>query len=167
MTVINRSMYPMQQGFSSIKNMHARLDQLQVQLGTGKKFATLADYGNQRPLSLQVRERLSRIEGFTQNAGTVNLRLDMLDTVITRIEKIETDARASAIVGGYGADNLNLTNVPDYEQGPARRAGDPPQQPGRGPLSLRRLGHGRAAGRQCRCADQRRDRQGRVQAGRQ
>ena len=116
MTVINRSMFPMQSGFSSIKSMQARLDQLQVQLGTGKKFQTLADYGNQRPLSLQVRERLSRIEGYTQNSGTVNLRLDMLDTVMTRLEKVETDTRGSAIVGGYGADNLNLANVPQMSK---------------------------------------------------
>ena len=116
MTSINRTMYPLQSSFSSIKSMQGRLDQLQVQLGTGKKFQTLADYGNQRPLSLQVRERLSRIEGYTQNSGTVNLRLDMLDTVMTRLEKVETDTRGSAIVGGYGSDNLNLTNVPQMSK---------------------------------------------------
>ena len=48
MTIINRSMFPLQQGFRRIKSMQARLDQLQVQLGTGKRHQTLADYGNQR-----------------------------------------------------------------------------------------------------------------------
>ena len=125
--------------------MQARLDQLQVQLGTGKKSQTLADYGNQRSLTFRSASGSSRIEGYTQNAGTVNLRLDMLDTVMTRLDKIEAEARGSAIAGGYGADDINLANVPTLSQGPARRAGDAAQQPGRGPLPLRR--HGRRTSR--------------------
>lgn len=117
MTIVNRSMYPLSQGYATIKSMQARADQLNVQLGTGKLQQTLADYGSQRSLALQVRERLARIEGYQQNGNTVQLRLDVLDTVMTRMDKLEAEARGSAISGGYGANDLNLVNMPTLSMG--------------------------------------------------
>ena len=79
--------------------MQARLDQLQVQLGTGKKSQTLADSatsGRWRSRSASG-SRASRATSRTLD--TVNLRLDMLDTVMARLDKVETEARGSAIVG--------------------------------------------------------------------
>lgn len=115
--IVNRSMFPLQSGFNTISRMSQRLDELQVQLGTGKKAQTLSQLGSQRSLDLQVRERLSRIESYAQNGKTVSLRLDVLDQAMGRMDTLEADTRGSATTSGYGADNINLTNLPTLSKG--------------------------------------------------
>ena len=150
MTVINRSMYPLQQGFSSITSMQARLDQLQVQLGTGKRFAdsrrATATSGRS---SLQVRERLSRIEGYTQNAGTVNLRLDMLDTVMSAARQDrDRSTRARRSPAATAPTTSTSPTCPSCRKGRLDEVVTLLNSQRRGPLSLRRQRHGPAAGRQ-------------------
>ena len=110
--IVNKSMYPIQTSFSVLSKMQARLGELQMQLGTGQKSSTLAGMGRDLPLSLSVRSRLARIEGFNANIETVNLRLDFFDNAMTRFDKIEGEARNSAVPGQYGEGDINMATLP-------------------------------------------------------
>lgn len=110
--IVNKSMYPLKTGFGVIAKMQDQFATLQMQMGTGEKASTLAGMGRDLPLSLSVRSRLSKIEGFSANIDTVNLRLSFLDKVMTRFDKIEGEARNSAMQGQYGTNNVNMATLP-------------------------------------------------------
>ena len=114
--IVNRSMFPVQTGFNAITKMQERMSTLQVQLATGEKAQSLAEMGNSRPTSLSMRSRLSSLEGYKASIETVNLRLDVMDNVITRLDAIEADQRTSATPGAYGTGNVNLTTVSTLSQ---------------------------------------------------
>lgn len=111
MSIVGKSMFPLQSNFTSISQIQSRLSSLQTQLGTGQKASTLAGMGDSRGLSLQLRARLSAIEGYQQSIATVNVRLGVMDQVIGRLDAIEASQRISATPGAYGTGNINLTTV--------------------------------------------------------
>lgn len=110
--IVNKSMFPLQTGFGVISKMQDRFATLQMQLGTGMKSQTLAGLGRDLPLSLSVRSRLSAIDGFKSNIETANLRLSFLDNAMTRFDKIEAEARNSAVQGQYGTNGINMATLP-------------------------------------------------------
>lgn len=114
--IVNKSMFPLQSGFGVIAKMQDRFATLQMQLGTGMKASTLAEMGGDLPMSLSVRSRLSKIEGFSANIDTVNLRLSFLDKTMSRFDKIEGEARTSAVQGQYGTNNINMATLPSLSQ---------------------------------------------------
>ena len=114
--IVNKSMFPLQAGFGVISKMQDRFATLQMQLGTGMKASTLAEMGGDLPMSLSVRSRLSKIEGFSANIDTVNLRLSFFDKTMTRFDKIEAEARTSAVQGQYGTNNINMATLPSLSQ---------------------------------------------------
>ena len=114
--IVNKSMFPLQTGFGVISKMQDRFADLQVQLGTGMKASTLADMGRDLPMSLSVRSRLNKIEGFSANIDTVNLRLSFLDKTMSRFDKIEGEARNSAVQGQYGTNNINMATLPSLSK---------------------------------------------------
>jgi flagellin-like hook-associated protein FlgL len=116
MTTINRTMYPVQTGASQIAKLQAKFNSLQVQLATGLKANNLAELGTDRYFDLSVRNRLGRIEGYQNNIDTVNLRLDVFDNVLQRLDKIEGDARVGMAPGGYGSSNINFGTAPSLAQ---------------------------------------------------
>ncbi len=113
MTVIKNSMFPFRSSFQHISNMKDRFDQLQGQLATGQKAATLAEMGSSRFFDLTMRARLSKIAGYQDIITSVNLRLDVLDKTMTRLDALEADQRTLATPGSYGSSNINLTTTPD------------------------------------------------------
>lgn len=114
--IVNKSMFPLQTGFGVISKMQDRFADLQVQLGTGMKASTLADMGRDLPMSLSVRSRLTKIEGFSANIDTVNLRLSFLDKTMTRFDAIESEGRSSATQGQYGTNNINMATLPSLSK---------------------------------------------------
>lgn len=110
--IVNKSMFPLQTGFGVISKMQARFATLQMQLGTGERASKLSEMGRDLPMSLSVRARLSKIEGFSANIDTVNLRLSFLDKTMTRLEAIEGESRNSAVQGQYGTNNINMATLP-------------------------------------------------------
>lgn len=113
MTVIKTSMFPFRSSFQNISNMKDRFDTLQGQLATGQKAATLAEMGSSRFFDLSMRARLSKISGYQDTITSVNLRLDVMDTTIAQLDKLEADQRTLATPGGYGSSNINLSITPD------------------------------------------------------
>lgn len=110
--IVNKSMFPLQSGFGVISKMQDKFATLQTQLGTGEKASKLSEMGRDLPMSLSVRSRLGKIEGYSGNIDTVNLRLSFLDKTMTRFDKIEGEARNSAIQGQYGTNDINMATLP-------------------------------------------------------
>jgi flagellin-like hook-associated protein FlgL len=114
--IVGKSLFGASAGFTAITRMQQRMDTLQVQLGTGKKAQTLADLGSERMFDLTIRQRLSRIEGYQNNAASATLRIDVMGKAMERLDKLESETRSSASIGGFGADGINLATVPTLSQ---------------------------------------------------
>lgn len=112
MTTVNRTMYPLQTGMNLIGKMQERFATLQTQLATGQKATNLAELGSDRYFDLSIRARLSRIEGYQNSIDMVNSRLDVFDTVMSRLDSLESDARGSITPSAYGSSNINFGTVP-------------------------------------------------------
>jgi flagellar hook-associated protein 3 FlgL len=110
--IVNKSMFPLQAGFGVISKMHNQFSLLQTQLGTGNKAQTLSQMGKDLPVSLSARSRLTQIEGYMANVEQVNLRLSFYNNALTRMDKMEGEARNSAVQGQYGSNNINMATLP-------------------------------------------------------
>lgn len=111
MTTVGKTMFPLANGIKNITAMKERYDKLQTQLSSGEKASTLAEMGSDRYFDLALRQRMARMEGYQQSISTVNLRLEVLDTVMSRLDTIESDVRAAAISGG-GTSGINFQTTP-------------------------------------------------------
>ncbi|WP_417582478.1 hypothetical protein [Pelagibacterium sp.] len=111
MTIINKSLYPVSSTLSTITSMHKKLENLQLQLATGNRYNTLSEMGSDRVHDINLRGRLSRIEGYQSNILTVENRLSFYTNGLQRLDDIEGDARALAVPNAYGTDGINLTNA--------------------------------------------------------
>lgn len=112
MAIVNKSMFPLNTGFGVISKMQGRFATLQMQLGTGEKAQTLAEMARDLPVSLSVRSRLTTIAGYTSNIEQVNLRMSFYDNALSRLDKMESEARNSAVQGQYGSNNINMATIP-------------------------------------------------------
>lgn len=110
--IINNSMYPLPASYSGLSKLQDQFNTLQTQLATGQKASTLADMGTARFTDLTVRARLTRLTGYDANINTVNLRLGMMNQVLTSLGTINSNARSNANPGAYGTDNINLATAP-------------------------------------------------------
>lgn len=112
MTIINRSMFPLSSGINNIMGMKERYDKLQTQLSSGQKASNLGEMGSDRYFDLALRARVARIESYQNNIKTVNLRLNVLDQTVGRLDTIESDARAATMAGSGGQASLNFQTTP-------------------------------------------------------
>ncbi len=112
MSIINRAMYPVQTSMSLIGKMQERFATLQMQLATGQKASTLAELGSDRYFDLSIRARIGRIEGYQNSIDMVNMRLSVFDQVVSRLDTIESDARAGITPSAYGSSNVNFGTAP-------------------------------------------------------
>lgn len=112
MTVINKSMFPLSTGINNIMGIKQRYDKLQTQLASGLKASNLGEMGTDRYFDLALRQRIANIESYQGNIKTVNLRLNVLDNTISRLNVIEADSRASTMSGAGGQDSLNFETTP-------------------------------------------------------
>ncbi len=109
--IVNKSMFPLQTGFSTISKMQDKFATLQMQLGTGMKAQSLAEMGRDLPVSLSVRSRLNAIAGYNASIEQVSLRLSFYDNFLMRMDKVEGEARNSAVQGQYGTGNINMATI--------------------------------------------------------
>jgi flagellar hook-associated protein 3 FlgL len=112
MTIISKSMFPLKTSYNLLAGMKDRYDKLQQQLATGQRASTLAEMGSSRFVDISMRARVSRIDSYQQTMATVGLRLEVLDTSMSRLDSIEAAQRTSATPGGMGSGNINLSTVP-------------------------------------------------------
>ncbi|MBA5778453.1 hypothetical protein H2509_15085 [Stappia sp. F7233] len=88
---------------SYIKNLRAKFDDLQLQLGTGRKSQTYSGLGGGSSLDLILKQQRSQIAVYNQSISVADLRLKTLDLTSTRLEKIRIDAKAA-----IDQNNFNL-----------------------------------------------------------
>src|ERR1700712_3757071 len=112
MTVISRTLYPVQNSMTLISQMQDRFAALQQQLATGQKASNLAEMGTSRYFDLSVRARMSRIDGYSDSIDMVNLRLNTFSQVQTSLTTVAQSARSSITPGAYGSSDLNFGTVP-------------------------------------------------------
>ena len=93
MTVVGRTMYPVQSSMDLINRMQTQFNTLQTQLATGQKASNLAELGSDRYFDLSIRSRLSRLDGYSTNITVVNSRLDMFDQLTTRLSALQQSSR--------------------------------------------------------------------------
>lgn len=113
MTVVNRTMYPVQTSISLINKMQAQFGTLQTQLATGLKSSTLSGLGTDRYFDLSIRARMSRLDGYSSSITTVQNRLDMFDQALSSLGDLETSARGAITPGNYGSSDTNFGTVPN------------------------------------------------------
>lgn len=112
MTVVGRTMYPVQSSMDLITRMQTQFNTLQTQLATGLKASNLAELGGDRYFDLSIRSRLSRLDGYSTNITVVNSRLDMFDQMMTRLATLQQDARGLITPNSYGSQDIVLGAVP-------------------------------------------------------
>jgi flagellar hook-associated protein 3 FlgL len=112
MSVISRTMYPVQTSMDLINKMQSQFNTLQTQLSTGQKASNLAELGSDRYFDLSIRSRISRLDGYATNIKMVNSRLDMFDQVTSRLSSLQQDARSLITPNSYGSQDIVLGAVP-------------------------------------------------------
>jgi len=110
--VINRSMFPLSSGINNIMSMKERYDVLQTQLASGQKASRLSEMGSDRYFDLALRQRISRIDSYQDSIKSVDLRLNVLDQTISRLDIIQSDMRAVTLSGSGGQSSLNFDTAP-------------------------------------------------------
>ncbi len=79
----------------SLVDMRNQLADLQRQLGTGKKSDTYAGLGIDRGLTVGLRAHLSALSGYGDAMSNVGVRLDLAQTVLTRIDAIGREVKSA------------------------------------------------------------------------
>lgn len=109
--IVNKTMFPLSRGFSTISNMHQTMENLQVQLSTGKRANSLSELGSERVYDLSIRSRQSQLSSYQSAIQTVDLRLQAMDNVVTRLDEIEGNARSSSAAGSSGGDETGIATA--------------------------------------------------------
>ncbi len=108
--IVNNTMFRVPRSFNAISDMQDKMAKLQVQLATQERASTLSELGSDTSYDLTLRARLGRVQAYSNNIDTVNLRLEYMDNSVTRLDEIESEARSSAYAGA-GADDLGITTA--------------------------------------------------------
>jgi len=93
----------------SLVKMRRQLDDLQRQLGTGQKSDTYAGVGLERGLAVGLRAHLAAIGGFDDTISNVGVRLDLAQTILTRISAIGHDVKAAIVQSSFDIDGSGQT----------------------------------------------------------
>ena len=83
-------------GIQTLVEMRRQLDELQRQLGSGKKSTTYAGLGLDRGLAVGLRSRLSAIESFQSSITHVDVRLNVAQTALSRLVDIGREVKSAA-----------------------------------------------------------------------
>jgi flagellar hook-associated protein 3 FlgL len=85
----------------AITDMRNQLDDLQRQLGTGKKSDTYAGLGLNRGLTVGLRSQLSAISGFQQTIGQVAVRLNLMQTALSQFDSVAHQTKTAILQSQY------------------------------------------------------------------
>jgi flagellar hook-associated protein 3 FlgL len=85
----------------AISEMRKQLDDLQRQLGTGKKSESYAGIGLDRGLTVGLRSHLSSISGYQQTITQVGVRLDLMQTALTQFDSVTQKTKMTVLQSQY------------------------------------------------------------------
>jgi flagellar hook-associated protein 3 FlgL len=83
-------------GVQTLVEMRRQLDDLQRQLGSGKKSVTYAGIGLDRGLVVGLRSKVSALQGFQSSIDNVGVRLNVAQTALDRLTEIGRDVKSAA-----------------------------------------------------------------------
>lgn len=95
----------------SLVEMRAQLDDLQRQLGSGKKSVDYAGLGLDRGLSVGLRARLAAIGSYGDAITNVGVRLDLAQTALSRIAALQHEAKSAVQKAGFALDSNGQTTA--------------------------------------------------------
>ncbi len=88
----------------SLVDMRQKLDELQRQLGTGKKSITYAGLGIDRGLTVGLNNRLAALSSYDDAINNVGVRLSLAQTTLGQIEQIAHHVKTAAIQSPFVID---------------------------------------------------------------
>jgi flagellin-like hook-associated protein FlgL len=94
---------------SSLLNIRAQLEDLQRQLGTGKKSETYAGLGAERSFAIGLRAQLSNLASYKDTIANVNTRLSIGNSVLERLIDIGANIKTSASGSSTQLENTGQT----------------------------------------------------------
>src|SRR4051812_32798820 len=89
------------QSLQAITDMRNQLDDLQRQLGTGKKSDSYAGLGLDRGLTVGLRSHLSAVSGFQSTITLVGVRLDLMQTALGQFGSLSQSAKSTVVQSPY------------------------------------------------------------------
>jgi flagellin-like hook-associated protein FlgL len=89
------------QTLQSITDMRDQLDDLQRQLGTGKKAETYSGLGLNRGLTVGLRSQLSAISGYQDSITQVAVRLNLMQTALSHFDSVAHQAKSAILQSQY------------------------------------------------------------------
>ncbi len=97
-----------------LTNMRLSLDDLQRQLATGKKSETFGGLGASRITALDMRAKLSEVEGYQSTITTFQFRAKQLDLNLNQLGKMGDDVRSFTFLPQYNPDASGKTSIQTY-----------------------------------------------------
>ena len=85
----------------NLVDTRSRLDELQQQLGSGRKTNTFRGLGQDVSTDVAFRQQISVLEGYQQTISRVNIRLSVVDTTLSQVNDVVRDARGSIDQNAY------------------------------------------------------------------
>lgn len=93
----------------SLVDMRRRLDDLQRQLGTGKKSTTYSGIGIHRGLTVGLNNHLAALTSYRANIDQVGVRLTLGQTALGQIDTVAHQVKTAAFSSKYGLDPTGQT----------------------------------------------------------
>ncbi len=96
---------------TTMVKLRGQAERIQQQLTTGLRSDTYGGLGTGRTTSLSLRARLSQVEAFDGTIAAVQLRIKLLDTTLTRLDKIPREIRGSLDPNAYEPRSDGYTDI--------------------------------------------------------
>ena len=93
----------------TIGDMRMQLDDLQRQLGSGKRSTSYAGLGLDRGLTIGLRSQLSAISGYQQSITQVGVRLDLMQTQLSQFDKVTQSSKSSIMLSQFALNGTSQT----------------------------------------------------------
>lgn len=84
-----------------ILNNRNEMNDLQVQLASGKVADSYGGLGNGRTMSLALRQEMTQIEGFRNTITQAETRIDVMSLAVGQLRNHATDTRSQLMVAGF------------------------------------------------------------------
>jgi hypothetical protein len=95
----------------TMSSLRLKAETIQNQLGTGLRSSTYGGLGSERTTSLAMRQRLAQVEAFDATITTTQLRISLLDTTLTRLDKIGREIKGSLDPNAFEPRSDGYTDI--------------------------------------------------------
>jgi flagellar hook-associated protein 3 FlgL len=101
---------------ASLLNTRVQMEDLQRQLTTGKKSETYGGLGVGRITALEMRAKMTEVEGYRATILQSQIRVKQLDLGLTQLGKISNDLRSNTIAPQYNPDGTGQTTMQKFSR---------------------------------------------------